>query len=254
MREFITMWKYRKLALLCLFSALLYVAVVLPFEAGFFVFDLKAFQPLSALPLVFGLFFGPAGVIGAGLGTFFIEVYKGLSYLSPFFIAGNVILALLPYRLWDKLYVQQNADVVIPKSGKRIVLINLFLVVIVSAMSKGLIVGWGYTILHKSSFVVEALQLFINDTFGGLLLGIILMLLFLKRLRKWDMLWSEIMLPSDVGGESMLGAWIIVSAVLITFISSLIGSYWDINLLVLISGGLGILGILAGLFWKGKVA
>lgn len=254
MREFVTMWKYRSMWMLFLFSVVLYVAVNIPFESGFIVFDMKDFQPLSSLPVVLGLFFGPAGVLGAGIGAFLVALYGGFSWMTPFMMLGNMLMALLAYRLWDKLFVQADVELLVPKSGKRLFVVNLFLVVIVSAMTKALVVSWGNVLLLEGVFYRRAIPLFINDALGGLLLSIIAIFLLFKRLRLWEMIWSDLMRPGDMGIDSRLGAWISLVSILFCFIISVLASFYGYGILVIIFGAVCILGIIVGLFWKGRHA
>lgn len=254
MKEFISMWKYRSMFMLFIFSALLYLILLLPFESGFISFDMKDFQPLAALPVVLGLFFGPAGVLGVGVGVFFVGLYGGLSWMTIFMIAGNMLMALMSYRLWDKLFVQNDSLLMIPKNNKKVFIINLFLVVIVSAMSKAFILGLGEVILSDEVFYSKGISIFINDTLGGLLLSIISIFVFLNRLRIWEMIWSDLMRPGDMGVESIIGAWISLVSILLFFLLSLIASLFNSSILVVIFGTLGLIGIFIGLFWKGRVA
>lgn len=247
------MWKYRSMLMLFLFAAVLYVAVNIPFESGLIVFDMKAFQPVSPLPVLLGLFFGPAGVLGAGAGAFIVALYGGLSWMTPFLMFGNMLMALLSYRLWDKLFVKYDAELVIPKSGKRIFVINLFLVIIVSAMAKAFVVSWGNVLFLNDVFYRHAVPLFINDALGGLLLSVVFIFLFLERLRSWDMIWSDLMKFGDMGVESRLGAWISLVSILFCFLISVIASFFGNGILVVVSGSLGFIGIIFGLFWKSRV-
>lgn len=254
MKEFLSMWKYRSMVMLFIFSILLYLVLLLPFESGFISFDMKDFQLLASLPVILGLFFGPAGVLGVGVGTFFVDLYGGLSLMTIFMIFGNMLMALLSYRLWDKFFVQADSELMIPKNDKRNFIINLFLVVAVSAMSKAFIVGLGYVILSDGIFYTKGISVFINDVLGGLLLSSLGILLFLKRLRIWEMIWSDLMHPGDMGVESIFGAWISLVSILLFFLLSLIFSLFNTNIVVIVFGILGFLGIITGLFWKGKVA
>jgi energy-coupling factor transport system substrate-specific component len=254
MKEFLSMWKYRSMFMLFIFSTLLYLIVLLPFESGFISFDLKSFQPLAALPVVLGLFFGPAGVLGAGAGTFFIDLYGGLSWMTIFMMVGNMLMALISYRLWDKLFVQTDSLLIIPRSQKRVFIINLFLVVVVSAMAKAFVVGLGNVIVSDEVFYSKGISVFINDALGGLLLSIIAILVFLNRLRIWEMIWSDLMRPGDMGVESIFGAWVSLISILLFFLLSLIASLFNNNILVVIFGILGLIGIIIGLFWKGRAS
>lgn len=254
MKEFVSMWKYRSMVMLFFFSALLHIIVLLPFESGFISFDLKDFQPLTSLPVVLGLFFGPAGVLGTGVGSLLVDLYGGLSYMTFFMILGNMLMALLSYRLWDKLFVQNDSILLIPKGNKRNFVINLFLVVVISAMARAFIIGLGEVISRDEVFYSKGISIFINDALGGLLISIISILVFLGRLRIWEMIWSDLMRPGDMGMESFFGAWLSILSVLLFFLLSLTASIFSNNILVVIFGILGITGAITGMLWKGKVA
>lgn len=252
MKEFLSMWKYRSMFVLFIFSVLLYLILLLPFESGFISFDLKDFQPLAALPIVLGLFFGPAGVLGVGVGAFFVDLYGGLSLMTIFMVSGNMLMALLSYRLWDKFFVQTDSELMIPKSDKRIFIINLFLVVSVAAMAKAFIIGLGHVLLTDGVFYLKGISVFINDALGGLLLSIVAIVFFLKRFRIWEMIWSDLMRPGDMDVESIFGSWFSLVCILFFFLFSLVASLFNNNMLVIIFGSLSLLGIIIGLFWKGK--
>lgn len=248
------MWKYKSMVMLFLISILLYVVVHLPFESGLIVFDMRSFQPVSAIPVVIGLFFGPAGVLGVGIGSFLIDLYRGLTFLTPFIMLGNMFMALLAYRLWDRLLIQSDFDLVIPKSGKRFIVINLLLLAIITAMAKSLIIGWGYALTSTEVFYAKVAPLFINDAISGLLLSIFFIFVFLKRLRKWEMIWSDLMKTGDVLADSKLGTKITLYSIPDFFLISLIFSYFGFNIVVIVCGALALLTMLTGLFWESKVA
>ncbi len=252
MKEFISMWKYKSMFMLLLISILFYAAVHLPFEFGLIVFDIKSFQPVNAIPVIIGLFFGPAGVLGVGIGSFFVSIYGGLSVITPFIMLGNMLMALLAFRMWDKLLLKSDLDLVIPKSGKKIVIVNLLLIVIISSMVKSLVIGCGYILTSSEVFYRRAIPLFINDTIGGFLLSVFFIFIFLKRFRMWEMIWSDLMKPGDMQVDSRIGANVAIYSILVFFLISLFLSYFGLNIFVIISGTLAILGIFTGLLWKGK--
>lgn len=248
------MWKNKNLVILFLVSTLFYVAVNLPFEFGLIFFDMKSFQPASSLPVVLGLFFGPAGVLGVGLGEFFVEIFAGLSFLAPFIIMGKMLMALLAYRLWDKLLIKNDINLRIPKSDKRLFVYNLAVLILITSMAKSLVIGWGYLLVKSDIFYKSVLSIFANDIIGGLLLSVFALFIFLNRFRKWDMIWSDLMNPGDVKNDSKFGVTIILSSILIFFFISIAFSYFGFDNVPIICGGLSIIGIFTGLFWKRNIS
>lgn len=234
--------------MLLFFSAVIYVIFNLPFESGMIVFDLKDFQPVSALPVILGLFFGPAGVLGTGLGNLAVDLYDGLSLMTPFLLAGNMLMALLSYKLWDKFFLQQDSEIEIPKRDKRGFVINLAITVLAASMAKALIAGTG----SASLFYKKGLAIFINDSIGGFIIALVIIFVFLKRLKKWEMLWTEIMSEQDIGTISLKGAYLLMGSVILLFATALAGSYLGSGLTVFISGFAGLLMITTGIFIGGR--
>ncbi len=253
MKEFISMWKHKSMIMLFFISMLFYIAIHLPFEFDLIAVDLKSFQLASAIPVVLGLFFGPAGVLGVGIGSFFIAIYGGLSFITPFIMLGNMLMALLVYKLWDKLLIKTGFNTVLPKHEKKLIVYNLVLLVIISSMAKSLVIGWGYLLIDSEVFYTGAISLFINDVLGGLLLSIFAIFIFLKKARKWEMIWSDLMKPIHLQDDSIIGTMIILYSIFISFVLSIVFSYFGNDMVATYCGALALLGIFIGLLWKKKL-
>lgn len=100
MNEFRNMWRQRSMPALVLLSALWMAAVLLPFPGEEF---LPGIRPALALPVPLGLFFGPAGALGAGLGALGAGLFQGMSWESLVRFLEFFLLAFIPYRVWRYL-------------------------------------------------------------------------------------------------------------------------------------------------------
>ncbi len=69
MKEVFRMWKNTKMVVLVALSAGLYAAILIPFKGFVLIPGITEFRPASALPVVLGLLFGPAGAWGSAIGN-----------------------------------------------------------------------------------------------------------------------------------------------------------------------------------------
>lgn len=107
MKEFRRMWKQRGMPALVLLSALWMAAVLLPFPGEEL---LPGIRPALALPVPLGLFFGPAGALGAGLGALGAGLFQGMGWESLVRFLEFFLLAFIPYRVWHYLGICPPGD------------------------------------------------------------------------------------------------------------------------------------------------
>lgn len=69
MREVFTMWSNTRMVVLTALTAALYAAVLIPFKPIPIIPGFTEIRPAVAVPLVFGLLFGPAAAWGAASAT-----------------------------------------------------------------------------------------------------------------------------------------------------------------------------------------
>src|SRR5699024_5166756 len=69
MKELFTMWKYNNMVVLVALSAAMYAAVLIPFQSVPIIPGHTSLRIANVLPVALGLFFGPAGAWGAGIGN-----------------------------------------------------------------------------------------------------------------------------------------------------------------------------------------
>ena len=145
MKEVFSMWKQTKMVVLVALCAGLYAAVLIPFKGFVLIPGITEFRPASALPVVLGLLFGPAGAWGAAIGNLIGDFFGSLGVGSIFGFIGNFMFAYVPYKLWNNLGIVK-ADDNEPnlKSGRKV--FAYIISALGGALACALIIGWGLDI------------------------------------------------------------------------------------------------------------
>jgi energy-coupling factor transport system substrate-specific component len=192
MKEVLTMWRHTQMVVLVALSAAIYAAVLIPF---------KGFPLVPGFPIVFGLLFGPAGAWGAAIGNLIGDFFGTLSLGSLGGFVGNFFLALLPYKMWSVFFrrdenMEENVD-----SGKKFG-VFILLVLLASAVCAA-IIAWWLDLLGFFPFIVFFALIFFNNAVMGGVLGPILLLALYPRVKRWGLLWTEIVEPEDASSSRL---------------------------------------------------
>jgi energy-coupling factor transport system substrate-specific component len=202
MKEVFTMWRHTQMVVLVALSAAIYAAVLIPFKGFPIVPGYIELRPANAFPIVFGLLFGPAGAWGAAIGNTIGDFVGGtLTVGSIGGFVGNFFLALLPYKMWSVFFrrdenMEENVD-----SGKKFG-VFILLVLLASAVC-AVIIAWWVDLLALFPFAVIFALIFFNNAVMGGVLGPILLLALYPRVRRWGLLWTEIVEPEDASSSRL---------------------------------------------------
>jgi energy-coupling factor transport system substrate-specific component len=201
MKEVITMWRHTQMVVLVALSAAIYAAVLIPFKGFPLVPGYIELRPANAFPIAFGLLFGPAGAWGAAIGNLIGDFFGTLSLGSVGGFVGNFFLALLPYKMWSVFFrrdenMEENVD-----SGKKFG-VYILLVLLASAVC-AVIIAWLIDLLGFFPFVAFFALIFFNNAVMGGVLGPILLLALYPRVKRWGLLWTEIMEPEEVSSSRL---------------------------------------------------
>jgi energy-coupling factor transport system substrate-specific component len=202
MKEVFTMWRHTQMVVLVALSAAIYAAVLIPFKGFPIVPGYIELRPANAFPIVFGLLFGPAGAWGAAIGNTIGDFVGGtLTVGSIGGFVGNFFLALLPYKMWSAFFrrdenMEENVD-----SAKKFGV--FILLVILSSAVCAVIIAWWLDLLAFFPFAVFFALIFFNNAVMGGVLGPILLLALYPRVRRWGLLWTEIVEPEDASSSRL---------------------------------------------------
>lgn len=212
MKEVFKMWKSTKMVVLVALCAGLYAALLIPFKAIVLIPGITEVRPASALPIVFGLLFGPAGAWGSAIGNLIGDFFGSLGIGSIFGFFGNFMFAYVPYKIWQNLGIVIKEDTEPNlKSGRKVV--AYIVAALGGALSCALIIGWGLELLGMVPFAALAAIIAMNNSVPSIILGIPLLLVLYPRIKKWDLLWTDIIPEEDLpqtGGRARIGSIIMV--------------------------------------------
>lgn len=197
MKDVFKMWKETKMVVLVALCAGIYAAVLIPFKGFVIIPGITEFRPASGLPIMMGLLFGPAGAWGAAIGNLIGDFFGSLGIGSSFGFVGNFLFAYIPYKIWRNLGILKS-DELEPnlKSGKQIG--AFVLVSFLGAAACALFIAWGLDLLQMVPFAALGTIITANNFIPSLILGIPLTLILYPRIKKWHLLWTDIMPKEDV--------------------------------------------------------
>jgi len=200
MKEVITMWKNTRMIILVALSAAIYAAFLIVFKGGIpIVPGITEVRPANVFPPVFGLLFGPAGAWGAAIGNFIGDLFGGtLGIGSIFGFFGNFFLGFIPYKMWGATFglvskkdMSQTTD-----SVKKVLAFEL--VALVSSAACGIIIAWYLDIVAIVPFAFLSITITVNNFAAAFILGPILLVLLYPRVKRWGLIWTDIMQEEDV--------------------------------------------------------
>jgi energy-coupling factor transport system substrate-specific component len=190
MRELVTMWRDRRLVGLFLLVAAAYLAVLLPFKQLELLPGFSTIRPANALPVVFGLLFGPAAAWGSALGNVLGDLLGGTWSAGSYFGAvGNFFTAYVAYRLWGNL--GRLSSGLEPDMSTGDVFPEYVVVSVLAGAVTAAIIGWGHEVVGLLSFPVIALTIVFNNTIAELFLGPPLLYLLYPRVRDRGWLYHQ---------------------------------------------------------------
>jgi energy-coupling factor transport system substrate-specific component len=195
-REIFTMWRHTQMVVLVALSAAIYAAVLIPFKGFTIIPGFTEVRPANVFPFVFGLLFGPAGAWGAAIGNLIGDFFGTLNIGSIFGFVGNFFLGFLPYKLWGSFFRRGEDMEPNVNSGKKIAVYAA--VTILASAVCAVWIAWFNDLIGFVPFAALGSIITVNNAIAGLVLGPVLLLVLYPRVKRWGLLWTEIMLPDEV--------------------------------------------------------
>jgi len=213
MKEVISMWKYTRMIVLVALSAAIYAALLIVFKAGIVLIPgITEVRPANVFPIIFGLMFGPAGAWGSAIGNTIGDLVGGtLGWGSIFGFFGNFMLGFIPYKMWCALGLVPKTDVSQnTNSWKK--LVAYIIITIVSAAACAIIIAWYLDLIKLVPFAILGVTITLNNAIIELVIGPPLLLLLYPRVKRWGLIWTDIMPVEDVaaGFARQIGAILMI--------------------------------------------
>jgi len=213
MKEVVSMWKNTRMIILVALSAAIYAAVLIPFKGGIVLIPgITEVRPANVFPVIFGLMFGPAGAWGAAIGNTIGDMFGGtLGWGSLFGFFGNFYLGFVAYKMWGALGLVPADDVSQTVNSWRKVAAYV-IITIVAAAACAIIIAWYLDLTGIVPFAMLGIMITVNNAIAELILGPPLLLLLYPRIKKWGLIWTDIMDKEDVsrGFAKNIGALLMI--------------------------------------------
>lgn len=196
MKEAFTMWRHTQMVVLVALSAAIYAAVLIPFKGFAIIPGFTEIRPANVFPFVFGLLFGPAGAWGAAIGNLIGDFFGTLGIGSIFGFVGNFFLGFIPYKMWGVFFRRgENMEPTV-NTGKKLAV--YILVSILASAICAVWIAWFNDLIGFVPFAALGSIITVNNAVAGIVLGPILLLVLYPRVKRWGLLWTEIMRPDEV--------------------------------------------------------
>jgi energy-coupling factor transport system substrate-specific component len=194
-------------------SAAIYAAVLIPFKGGIpLIPGVTEIRPANVFPAIFGLMFGPAGAWGSAIGNFIGDLFGGtIGWGSIFGAIGNFFKALIMYKLWGAIGLVTTETMAQTTNSGRKLLAYLF-VTLVSSVAGAVILAWYIDLAGLVPFAALSIIVSLNNFVAAAVLGPILLVLLYPRMKRWGLMWTDIMDKEEVSAGFARG----VGALLLT--------------------------------------
>jgi energy-coupling factor transport system substrate-specific component len=201
MKEVVTMWRHTQMVVLVALSAAIYAAVLIPFKGFPLLPGYIEIRPANVFPVVLGLLFGPAGAWGAAIGNLIGDFFGTLTLGSIGGFVGNFFLALLPYKMWSVFFRRDENIETNVNSGKKF---GVYIAVtILASVVCAVIISWWIDLLGFVPFTAALALIVFNNAIMAGVLGPILLFALYPRVKRWGLLWTEIMEPEEVSASRL---------------------------------------------------
>ncbi|HOU31818.1 MAG TPA: QueT transporter family protein [Synergistaceae bacterium] len=217
MYEVFSMWGKTKMVVLVALCAGLYAALLIPFKGFVLIPGVTEFRPASALPVVMGLLFGPAGAWGSAIGNLIGDFFGSLGIGSLFGFVGNFFFAYVPYKLWINLGLVPSQDRE-PHPTSRRKVVAYVVVSFLGSAGCALPIAWGLELLGMVPFGALGSIIVLNNTIPAVVLGLPILTVLYPRIKKWDLLWTDIMDEHEIpvgGAMSLIGGFFMTLSILL---------------------------------------
>jgi energy-coupling factor transport system substrate-specific component len=213
MKEVLSMWKHTRMVILTALSAAVYAAVLIPFKGGIPIIPgITEVRPANVFPAVFGLLFGPAGAWGSAIGNTLGDFLGGtLSWGTVGGFFGNFFLGFVPYKLWGAMGLVPAHDMSQTVDSKR-KLAAFLLIAVISSAACALIIAWYLDAIGLIPFAFLGIVITVNNVIAQVVLGPPLLLLLYPRVKRWGLVWTDVMRREDVsrGFLRFVGALLLI--------------------------------------------
>src|SRR5579885_2542529 len=187
--ELRAMWANTRMVVLCVLSAALYAAVLVPFKVVPLIPGVTELRPGNAIPVVCSFLFGPAAAWGSAIGNMIGDFFGGVGPGDVFGFFANLAYGYIPYKVWTIVAAPDQSPVALtPGTLARYVLAAL-----AASMLCADLVGWGDNLLALRPFWVLGNIIIMNNMVAAIVLAPLLLAAIYPRVRRAHLLFTDLM-------------------------------------------------------------
>jgi len=175
MHELAGVWTDRKGLTWIAVSALLYALALIPFNQLHWDVAGIPIRPAAALPVVFGILWGPAAAWGLGIGNIAGDVFGSWSLMSIVGFLVNFLYPYLSYLLWHRL--MKNHEIRMDLYG----FTCFWTVTFVTTLACMVLLAACGTVFFNRPFETKFISYFGNSIIWAMAVGPVLFRLTLKK-------------------------------------------------------------------------
>ncbi len=200
MKEVFKMWSNTRMIILTALTAAIYAAFLIVFKGGIvLVPGITEIRPANVFPPVFGILFGPAGAWGAAIGNLIGDIFGGTMGIGSIFgFFGNFFLGFVPYKMWGAVWGLVSRDDMSQTTNTLKKLVAFEIIALVASATCAIVISWYLDLAGIVPYAFLAITITVNNFAAAVILGPILLSLFYPRIKRWNLLWTDIMNEEDV--------------------------------------------------------
>ncbi len=236
MKDAIVMWRDTRMVVLASLIGATYAAVMIPFKVVVLIPGYTEFRPGVVIPIVFSLMFGPAAAWGAGMGNVIGDIVGGeFGPGTAFGFVGNFLLGYVPYKVWGRMGIFSSKNE--PTVGQGWIG-EYVLAAFLASGACATFIAWGLDTIGAVPFNMLSNFIFGPNVVMGGLLGPPLLMALYPRVKKWGLLYNDMMPDLE---RPVHGRWILVLLLFAGVASGYyIGNAFYFGLAQPVSGRLGL--------------
>lgn len=183
------MWRNTRMVVLCVLSAALYAAVLVPFKVIPLIPGVTELRPGNAIPIVCSLLFGPAAGWGSAIGNMIGDFFGGVGPGDIFGFFGNLAYGYIPYKLWTMLAAPDESPIQLTPG----IIAKYFAACLAASILCADMVGWGDNLLALRPFWVLGNVIILNNMLAAMVLSPLLLVAIYPRVRTGHLLYNDLM-------------------------------------------------------------
>ncbi len=194
------MWRNTRMVVLCVLSAALYAAILVPFKVIPLIPGVTELRPGNAIPVVCSFLFGPAAGWGSAIGNMIGDFFGGVGPGDIFGFFGNLAYGYIPYKLCRELPVPAELPKVRTKRalaryalGWLRLSFRYLAACLAASMLCADLVGWGDNLLALRPFWVLGNVIIFNNMLAAAVLSPLILAAVYPRVRAAHLLYRDVM-------------------------------------------------------------